>query len=126
MGIDTTEHVPHLYCTCPFLKFLIPDTPTFTQNASSQLGLTNRKWPTCLGQLEEQLEKRVGSIPITETLDTQTRLIFLPSLGDKKVINIGIDITMFLTFLIFSPDRRDVCLYINISAVTCCSMNNCH
>ena len=41
------------------------DMPTFTQNASSQPGITNRKWPTCLGQVEEQLKKWVGSIPIT-------------------------------------------------------------
>ena len=36
MDIDTTEHAPHLYCTCAFLKFLVPDTPTFTKNASFQ------------------------------------------------------------------------------------------
>ena len=39
--------------------------PTFTQKASSQPGLTNRKWPTCLCQVDEQLKKWVGSIPIT-------------------------------------------------------------
>ena len=74
MGIDTTEHAPHLYYTCPFLKFLIPDMPTFTKNASFQPGLGNRKWPTCLGQVEEQLKKWVGSIPITPILIYEAKI----------------------------------------------------
>ena len=54
-----------MYCTGPFLKFLVYDTPTFTKNASSQPGLTTGKRPTCLGQIEKQLKKWVGVFPIT-------------------------------------------------------------
>ena len=54
-----------LYCAGPLLKFVVHDTPTFTNNASSEPGLSNRKWPTCLGELEAQLKKLVGAFPIT-------------------------------------------------------------
>ena len=39
--------------------------PTSTENASFQPGLSNKKRPTCLGQLEAQLKKLVGAFPIT-------------------------------------------------------------
>ena len=64
-SIFGTGYVYEMYCTGPFLKFFVWDMPTFTKNASSEPGLTNRKWPTCLGQVEEQLKKWVGTFPIT-------------------------------------------------------------
>ena len=54
-----------MYYTCPFLKFVVCDMPTFTKNASFHPGLSSRKRPTCLGQLEAQLTKWVGAFPIT-------------------------------------------------------------
>ena len=64
-SIYGTGNVVAMHCTGPFLKFLVCDMPTIEKNASSEPGLSNRKRPTCLGQLEAQLKKWVGAFPIT-------------------------------------------------------------
>ena len=43
--------------------------PTIAKNGSSEPGLSNEKWHVSLGQDLPQLEKRVGSIPITAIHD---------------------------------------------------------
>ena len=57
-----------MYCTGPFIKFVVHDMPTIKKNASSVPGLSNGKWLTSLGQLEEQLKKMAGAFPITPPL----------------------------------------------------------
>ena len=70
-SIYGTGYVYEMYCAGLFLKFLEQDMPTFTKNALFEPALTNRKWPTCLGQLEEQLKKWVGTFPITTDVRRQ-------------------------------------------------------
>ena len=93
-------YIYEMYCTGPFLKFLICATPTFTKNASSEPGLGNRKRPTCLGQLEAQLKKWVGAFPITtyisecetfcDTASLNVPNLSVPNPSDSLVIAIYI------------------------------------
>ena len=44
-SIHGTGNVYEMYCAGPFLKFVVQDMPTFTQNASSQPGLIAESRP---------------------------------------------------------------------------------
>ena len=75
-----------MYCAGPFIKFVVCDMPTIEKNASSVPGLFNGKWPTSLGQLEEQLKKLVSAFPIT--MVTNARQKISRSLSSQALLTI--------------------------------------
>ena len=74
MGIDTTEHAPHLYCTCLFLKFLVHDTPTFTKDASFQPGLIGQRGQPAKARMRCSLKNWQLVSPVTASLNVNSSI----------------------------------------------------